>query len=458
MPTPENPNTKRHQVYERLLSGDKKFEEWLGAANPSVWGSNFRRLGLVCDSFNVTPKQLARMSPDSAFSFLLKVKISFEKKGKTGAYIHSILKCLKSWYAFNNINITKKISIKIVERRERVPSNSELRAILAEARLRARATCALLAFTGCRPEVLGNYSGSDGLKIGDLTELRNDDGRVFFSKVPTLVSVRPEISKSGHAYVTFLNKLGCEILSEYLQWRSDRGEKLAPESPIITADPQRAAQYGKCVVTQSISALVRQAIRKAGKDFRPYVLRRFFAMRMMEAEAAGLIIRDWRVFWMGHNNIELVYTLNKGELPSQVVEQMRAGYLAADGKYLSPEPAAVALEDVKVETYRGVLTAFTDMTPDEINRLELAKLTPDELKKLTRNRYLTLTQEVMKEIEKTGRAKIVPSGEWVAAVPQTQRIVTKGALPEALRKGERVVLKIDDNQYVVERPKPEPGK
>ena len=46
----------------------------------------------------------------------------------------------------------------------------------------------------------------------------------------------------------------------------------------------------------------------------------------MLAESKGLVLRDYRQFWMGHKgDIENRYTTNKQKLPETVIEDMRAG-------------------------------------------------------------------------------------------------------------------------------------
>jgi hypothetical protein len=55
---------------------------------------------------------------------------------------------------------------------------------------------------------------------------------------------------------------------------------------------------------------------------------------MMLREADGLLIRGWRIFWMGHaGNIEFVYTLHKG-LDEETIEEMRGACLKAANRYL----------------------------------------------------------------------------------------------------------------------------
>ncbi|MCX6655590.1 MAG: hypothetical protein NTY03_10810 [Candidatus Bathyarchaeota archaeon] len=75
----------------------------------------------------------------------------------------------------------------------------------------------------------------------------------------------------------------------------------------------------------NVGDVIRDGIRKAGFPWRPYVLRSYFDTEMMLAESKGLVLRDYRQFWMGHKgDIEHWYTLNKSRLPDEVVEDLRA--------------------------------------------------------------------------------------------------------------------------------------
>ncbi|MEM4405801.1 MAG: hypothetical protein QXT73_04630 [Candidatus Methanomethylicaceae archaeon] len=79
--------------------------------------------------------------------------------------------------------------------------------------------------------------------------------------------------------------------------------------------------------TTNIGDIIRAAMRKAGFPWRPYFLRSYFDTQLMLAESKGLIIRDYRQFFMGHKgDIENRYTTNKCRLPPDVVEDMRSSY------------------------------------------------------------------------------------------------------------------------------------
>jgi len=49
-----------------------------------------------------------------------------------------------------------------------------------------------MAFSGLRPQVLGNYDGSDGLRLSDLLEAKIDNEKklIEFTQIPTLIRVR----------------------------------------------------------------------------------------------------------------------------------------------------------------------------------------------------------------------------------------------------------------------------
>jgi len=87
-----------------------------------------------------------------------------------------------------------------------------------------------MAFAGLRPQSLGNH---DGLTFKDLPEMRVEGSEAVFEKIPTMVIVRPTLSKARHKYFTFLGSEGCTYIKEHLEARIRSGEQLKPESPLI---------------------------------------------------------------------------------------------------------------------------------------------------------------------------------------------------------------------------------
>ena len=122
---------------------------------------------------------------------------------------------------------------------------------------------------------------------------------------------------------------------------------------------------------------------------RPYVLRGYFDTQLMMAESKGLIMRDYRQFFMGHvGDIEHRYTLDKS-LPENTVKDMREAYLRST-KYLETEQKGVPEEDLArklrefaimlLETQMGL--KLTDKQKENLYSLPVEKF-QEELKKLS---------------------------------------------------------------------------
>jgi hypothetical protein len=79
-----------------------------------------------------------------------------------------------------------------------------------------------------------------------------------------------------------------------LEERIREGERLAPDSSIIT--PKRKMK--PFIRAVNVGDIIRGAIRRAGFRWRPYVLRSYFDTQPMLAESKGLVLRDYRQFWM----------------------------------------------------------------------------------------------------------------------------------------------------------------
>ncbi len=129
---------------------------------------------------------------------------------------------------------------------------------------------------------------------------------------------------------------------------------------------------------------------------------------MMLGEADGLLIPDWRTFWMGHaGNIEFVYTLRKG-LDEETIEKMRGAYLKAANRYLCTSEGA-SEEDMVTKIRKQLL--LTVLTPEEIEKLHVDEKTDEEVIGLLRQRLMEVT------FNQGLKQKIVPASEvegWMA--------------------------------------------
>ncbi len=420
----------RGSRFTKLLK-DKEVRRWYeNNARGSVVTADvyLRRLGNFCEVHNLTPKKFAAKSEKEIYGTLLDYVSKLEKDGKSGSYISSIMKALKSWLMHNDKEVKKKIKIQGAEstptlRDERVPTPLELKSIFMSGDKKTRVACVLVAHSGLRLQSIGTYLGDNGLRIGDLPELRIEGDAVEFDEIPTVVVVKPELSKAGHKYITFLSEEGCDYLKEYLEERMRNGEKLSKRSSILK--PKTAAK--QFISTTNIGDTIRHAIRKAGFSWRPYVLRSYFDTQLMLSESKGQVLRDYRSFWMGHKgDIEHTYTTNKGRLPPHIIDDMRESYERSQ-QYLQTKMLEHPKEEDLKRMFRAELLRMGGCSDEEIESKHLLELSEEEFRVVLQDRLLggrpnnSNSQRVIsvKEIEKY----IEDGWEFVTELPNDKIVV-----------------------------------
>jgi len=233
-----------------------------------------RTLGLFCELNNLTPEMIIDLAKNNPREFkhrFMDFVRFLERQGKAGSYIVRFKKVLRSWLKFNDIDL--KIDIKIKGENdnptianERAPSKEELAKIIRKASLRGRVEIALIAFSGLRPESLGNYDGTDGIRLGDLMELNID--KLEFEKIPIMLVVRSSLSKAKHQYFTFIPEEGVTYIMDYLQDRKKKGENLTSDSPLLIFD-EKGRKKHSFLRTILVTRDIREAIKSAGLKMRP---------------------------------------------------------------------------------------------------------------------------------------------------------------------------------------------
>jgi hypothetical protein len=408
--------------------GIKRWYDNLRRGSPVTADVYLRRLGHICKELKLTPQQLAEMNESQLYELMLDSVSNMERQGHGGSYIQSQLKAIKSWLLHNRIEVKGKIKIKGIQetptlKNERVPTKPELKGILLAGDEKARAACILVAHAGLRPETLGNYRGNDGLKMGDLPELTIKNGSIEFAKTPAIVNVRSELSKAGHQYFSFLSEEACGYVKDYLEGRIRAGEELGEDSAIITPK-QRVKTF---IRTSNIGDAMRTCIRKAGFPWRPYVLRSYFDTQMMLAESKGLVLRDYRQFWMGHKgDIENRYTTNKHKLPDDVIDDMREAYKRSQ-EYLQTTKAAETSEEKLAQAFRKQLLLVAGFTQDEVDKMDLQEISDQEIQEIVRKKLLGA--------QTTNNAK--------------QKVVSVDDANGYLARGWEYVAKLNDNKVVI---------
>lgn len=424
----------RLKKQQRILT-DSKVLAWfkrLRLSSPNTAENYLRRLDYLCYTLidpkpfaldkneRLIPRHIIRKyrTPNKAKHFLQDLVTTLnEKEEMTRDNINNYVKVLKSWFAENDIERIGKITLPTKKshlgRRTvgRAASPEQLGEILTRATVRQRVPISLMAFSGFRPEVLGNSEGTDGLKVADFWEMQIEyekdektqqdiveSGKVKFGvykkvkgemvwvpKIPTLIVVRIESSKTRTEYVTFLNEEGCPVVKDYLEQRMKGGEKLSPNSPILVPRNRKPDH----ITTHAVEKTIRTAIKNAKLESRPYELRSYFETRMEQAEKDGVILKDWRTHWAGHvGDMDARYTHDKGasNIPDYLMEDMRQTYKEAESYLTTKQPKLIPATKIRAEIVR-VFFKGAKLKDKAISEIEekyggLEKVPDDDLPKI----------------------------------------------------------------------------
>ena len=383
--------TMQPKYQELLLDEDvRRWFENLRAKSVLTATVALRNLGHHCELTNATPKEILTKARDNEKDFRYEFTDfvrKLEQEGKAGSYIARFKKVILSWLKFNDIRLQLTVNISGENEtptiaNERVPSKEELARILRKATSRGRVAIAIMAFSGLRPESLGDYEGTDGLRLGDLKDLRLAD-EIQFDKIPAMIVVKNKLSKAKHQYFSFIGEEGATYIKEYLEERRKQGEELTYESHLLQFDP-RGVKKNSFLRTTLVTRDIREAIEQAGLRMRPYVLRAYFSTALDIAESKGLISHPWRQFIMGHKgDIEARYSTNK-RLSPDMIEEMRQSYQKCL-KYMETRMSEVSEDNARLYLQQQLLSAV-GYKQDEIDKMALANINTDDFQKLLRDK------------------------------------------------------------------------
>jgi integrase len=318
-----------------------------------------RTLKFYCRENNISPMDIVEQAKSNVLrnnfeDFVRKL----EAEGKAGSYISKFKILLRNWLKYNDIDYPlDRVNIKNEDKSpktwdEKIPEKDELAKIFRFASPRTKVSIAIMAYSGVRPETLGNYDGSDGLMIKDLYDF--DVNTLKFKESPSRLLVRDSLSKKRNHYFTYIPPEAQKYIEEYLLFRRENDhEEITQESPLIQIDlrgqfssneqangeklKQRKSGH-KFLRTMLITRQIKEAFRNAGFDkFRPYVLRAYFISQLDVAESEMVISHPWRLFFSGHTgDISSRYAVNKGRLPDETLRKMKESYVKCI-KYLCVE-------------------------------------------------------------------------------------------------------------------------
>ena len=329
-----------------LLESDENVARWhanLARSSRLTADCRVRRLNMFYKNTGITPAAMVATGKEDSMraeDMILDYVTWMEAQKYAPGYIEDVVKALKSWLSYNYVDIRRRIKIAnaripVTLEDEQVPTSAQLESIMNAADPRTRACMSLMAFAGVRPQVIANHDGTDGLRVSDVEGLRadGDGGMVSLERMPARVTIRPQISKAGHRYFTFLTSQGCSYLLGYLRGRAAAGEKIGPDSPLACRKRTTCTQATdgqEFMTTKAVTLPIRAAIRSVTKA-RPYVLRAYFDTQLLMAESNGCMTHAYRQFFMGHTgDMEARYTTNKGRLTEQMIEDMRGAFARSE--------------------------------------------------------------------------------------------------------------------------------
>jgi len=147
----------------------------------------------------------------------------------------------------------------------------------------------------------------------------------------------------------------------------------------------------------------------------------------MLAESKGLVLRDYRQFWMGHKgDIENRYTTNKAKLPESIIEDMREAYERSQ-EYLQTRLEETSSEERLRQAFRKQLLLVTGFNHDEVEKMDLSSISDEELQTIIKKRLLgerandNATQRVVSIDEVEGY--LMRGWEFVASLPNDKVVI-----------------------------------
>ena len=427
---PENWKRKHGKLLE-----DPQVREWhKKIARRSLLSADvrLRTLGHYCELMNTTPSEILEHAQTGELKPLFKKFIEkMEDQKKSGSYLQKYKVVLNNWLNFNEVNykITEAIFDSDKNRKyygEKIPTQTELIDLIRHASLRGRVCISLMAFSGLRPESIGNYQGNDGIRLGDIEGF--DPEKLKFNTIPAVLNVRENLSKNNKPYFTFLGNEAIKYITEYLKDRQNhvnekgkmKGKKeiLTKESPLVNFG------YGSNNVRDHVRTMIvgkdiREAMRRSGLKQRPYVLRRYFITQLSIAEGRGWVTHEWRLLISGHTgDIQNLYVFGKGNLDPETLKSIREAY----GKCLTLlETSKGEYADQSTWIRKTILSAI--YTKEEISKMDISGMSDNDFNEMIRKKF---NADMLNNGQ---RQKIVPESEieeWISKGYEFQSVLPSG--------------------------------
>ena len=428
--------------HKQLLSHPKVRAWWEARSLRSRMSADqyLRQFGMLLERTDLDPDRvvaLARKDPDRLRTLLIRDATNLKAAGRLDSYVSKYFEGLRAFFRFHHVPFDGYPSLSPIKgaslTTERVPTQEELGMVLDKLSLRGRVIALFMAHSGVRPGVLGSYLAEGGLTLGDLPDLRLDPSPSF-AESPFVIRVPASLSKTRVMYTTFGSSQLTTAFLAYLGERKKAGEKLSPQSPVVTANPTRGiaqrsreeATYSRgFLTTKTVMEEIRSSLESTvpkGVRWRPYVLRAYCSTRLMMAEGASKITRDLREAILGHDGgVAARYNVGKpwGE---DLMKEARAAYLRC-------EPFLATVHTKEQENVPQQVA---------IAMLQLAGFSEEEIEKM--------------DLDDLGAVRDQVRERLGASAPPRQVVVSMSEVAQRLAEGWQFVAAINTGQAVLSSP------
>ncbi len=334
-----------------------------------------RRLANFAEAAKVSPVEFAQLAAKHRRDLVLEFVAQETRRRMQGEYVRSTFKAINSWLEHNGLPRVEAVKIRgsgrsVRRENEELPSPEDVRAVRSAASLRDGIIVGLMAYSGLRPHVLGNYDGSDGVRLRDLPDL--DVSELKFLVRPPRLSVRIDVSKNRIPFSTLIAGPVADAIEDYLRGRRAAGERLRPDSDLV--HPIRARKPFLTAI--NVGDATRASFEAAGfkgertrARWRPYILRHFFESRLAIAEADGKITHGFVSFLAGHKgDMDQLYALGRKSHSAEMWSKLREAYQRCEPYLLGD---ATSAKDVHA-TVRREMLAMLGYSEQQLDRLDFS--------------------------------------------------------------------------------------
>lgn len=290
--------------------------DWLHMVSKHGYGSintkraYIKQLGLLSKELGLRPPEILKEAKENLRGFERRLAAWWDQENghsRTNKYLKNI--ALKSFLVYNDITLSKRSDVKRPHAKKRtIVSKEDLKKLMDFCSLKAKAY--ILVARDC------------GLETEDILDLKYGDIKRDYEAGTVPILMNLVRSKTKVPFTTFLGRESAEALRSWIEFRKRpskvHGKKIEGET--FTDDTPLFEKYhhgkGKMAYA-SIYDQISRGAEKAGLDFRPNDLRKFFSTNLRVCGINEALIK----LWQGHSiGVEEGYVIPSGDQQRKIYE------------------------------------------------------------------------------------------------------------------------------------------